>query len=88
MILIYRANSAKDKGQYIQEILERIQAVQLLMRLSHDMKILPRRHYAALSEMTENLAKQAQGATEPAVIEQPLLDFFNLCAYDLRYCSR
>ena len=61
VILIYRANSAKDKGQHIQEILERIQAVQLLMRLSHDMKILPRRHYAALSEMTENLAKQAQG---------------------------
>ncbi len=56
VILIYRANSAKDKLQHIQEILERIQAVQLLMRLSHDMKILPRRHYAALSEMTENLA--------------------------------
>ncbi len=61
VILIYRANSAKNKEQHIQEIMERIQAVQLLMRLSHDMKILPRRHYAALSEMTENLGKQAQG---------------------------
>ncbi len=61
VILIYRANSAKDKRQHIESILERVQAVQLLMRLSHDIKILPRRHYAALSEMTESLAKQAQG---------------------------
>ena len=59
--MIYLANSAKNKVQHIEEILERVQAVQLLMRLSHDMKILPRRHYAALSQMTENLAKQAQG---------------------------
>ncbi len=61
VVLIYRANSAKDKRQYIESILERVQAVQLLMRLSHDIKILPRCHYAALSEMTESLAKQAQG---------------------------
>jgi hypothetical protein len=32
-----------------------------MMRLSHDMKILTRRNYAALSEMTDSLAKQAQG---------------------------
>jgi hypothetical protein len=32
-----------------------------MMRLSHDMKILTRRNYAALSEMTDCLAKQAQG---------------------------
>lgn len=57
MVLIYRANSAKNKAQHIEQILERVQAIQLLMRLSHDMKILPRRHYAALSEMTEDLAK-------------------------------
>jgi hypothetical protein len=61
VVLIYRANSAKNKSRHIEQILERVQAVQLLMRLCHDMKILPRRHYAALSQMTENLAKQAQG---------------------------
>ncbi len=61
VILIYRANSAIDKKQHIESILERVQAIQLLMRLSHDMKILSRRHYAALSEMTDSLAKQAQG---------------------------
>ena len=61
VILIYRANSAIDKKQHIESILERVQAIQLLMRLSHDMKILSRRHYAALAEMTDSLAKQAQG---------------------------
>ena len=61
VVAIYRANSATDKNQHIQSILERVQTIQLLMRLSHDMKILTRRHYAALSEMTDSLARQAQG---------------------------
>jgi hypothetical protein len=61
VIAIYRANSAADKSQHIQSIIERVQAIQLLLRLSHDMKILTRRHYAALSEMTDSLARQAQG---------------------------
>jgi hypothetical protein len=61
VVLIYRANSAINKKQHIESILERVQAIQLLMRLSHDMKILSRKHYAVLSEMTESLAKQAQG---------------------------
>ncbi len=61
VVMIYRANSAASKKQHINAILERIQAVQLLMRLSHDMKILPRGHYAALAEMTDGLGRQAQG---------------------------
>ena len=50
VVMIYRANSAADKAQHIESIVERVQAIQLTMRLSHDMKILPRRHYAALSD--------------------------------------
>ena len=61
VVMIYRANSAGSKMQHIESILERIQAVQLLMRLSHDMRVLPRSHYAALSEMTDSLGRQAQG---------------------------
>jgi hypothetical protein len=61
VVLIYRANSAGSKKQHIESILERIQAIQLLMRLSHDMRVLARRHYAALSEMTDTLGRQAQG---------------------------
>jgi hypothetical protein len=61
VVLIYKANSAMDKEQHIAMILERVQVVQLLMRLSHDMKILTRKHYAAIAEMTDSLARQAQG---------------------------
>jgi len=61
VVMIYRANSAIDKKEHIESIMERIQAIQLLMRLSHDMKILPRRHYAALAQMTDDLGRQAQG---------------------------
>ena len=45
VVMIYRANTAISKKQHIDSILERIQAVQLLMRLSHDIRILPRTHY-------------------------------------------
>ena len=61
VVIIYRANSAVNKKQHIEWILERIQAIHLLMRLSHDMKVLPRNHYAALAEMTDTLGRQAQG---------------------------
>jgi hypothetical protein len=61
VVVIYRANSATDKNRHIESIVERVQAIQLMMRLAHDMKILSRRNYAALSEMTDGLARQAQG---------------------------
>jgi hypothetical protein len=61
IVLIYKANSAKDRAMHLQQILERVQVVQLLMRLCHDIKILQRRHYAELAEKTDSLARQAQG---------------------------
>ena len=61
VVHIYRANSAINKKQHIESILERIQAIHLLLRLSSDMKILTRRNYAALSQMSDGLGKQAQG---------------------------
>ena len=38
VVLIYRANSTMDKVNHIQNILERIQVVQLMIRLSHVLK--------------------------------------------------
>ncbi len=61
VIFIYRANSARDKTAHIEAILERIQVIQVLIRLSHDMRILQRKHYARLAEMTDGLGRQAQG---------------------------
>jgi hypothetical protein len=61
VVLIYRANSAKDRHASIGEIIERVQVLQLLMRLAHDLGILQRKHYADLAEKTDSLARQAQG---------------------------
>ena len=61
VILIYRANSAKNKVEHLALIVERVQVIQLLIRLSHDMRILQRKHYADLAEKTESLARQSQG---------------------------
>ena len=61
VVLIYKANTAKDKKHHIEMVLERIQVVQLLIRLSHDMRILPRKHYVDLVEKIDGLGRQAQG---------------------------
>lgn len=61
VILIYRANSAKDKTEFLSMIVDRVQLIQLLIRLCHDIRILQRKHYADLAEKTDSLARQAQG---------------------------
>jgi len=61
VVLIYRANSHKDKATFLAMIVERVQLIQLLIRLSHDIRILQRKHYADLAEKTDSLARQAQG---------------------------
>lgn len=61
VVLIYRANSESDRAQTIQKILERIQVAELMIRLAKDLRILSVKHYASLVQMTDSLAKQAQG---------------------------
>ena len=61
VVLIYRANSSENKVAQIEFLLERLQVVELLLRLCHDMKLIPLKSYASVVEMTESLAKQAQG---------------------------
>ena len=61
ILFIYRANSATDRTAHITEIVERIQLVEVMLRMSHDLRVLPRGQYAGLVEMTDSLARQAQG---------------------------
>jgi hypothetical protein len=61
ILFIYRANSAVDRTAHITEIVERIQLVEVMLRMSHDLRVLPRGQYAGLVEMTDSLARQAQG---------------------------
>jgi hypothetical protein len=61
VVLIYRANSSKSKEIHINSMLERLQVIELLLRLSLDMRVLPAKNYAAIVEMIESLGKQASG---------------------------
>ena len=61
VVLIYHANSSENKISHIENLLERLQVVELLLRLCHDMKLIHMKSYSSVVEMTESIAKQAQG---------------------------
>ncbi len=61
IVFISRANSTPDRVALITTILERVQLIQVMMRLAHDLRVLARGHYVGMVEMTDSLARQAQG---------------------------
>jgi len=61
VLLVYRANCARDKVPHLDALLERLQVAELLFRLAHDLKSISQRHYAAAIALTGNIGKQANG---------------------------
>ena len=61
ILYIYRANSTTDRSAHIAVIVERVQLIEVLIRMCHDLRLMTRGHYAGLIEMTDSLARQAQG---------------------------
>jgi hypothetical protein len=61
VVFIYKANSSSDKQEHLSMILERIQVVELLIRLSHDLRILNVKGYSDIVEITDSIARQATG---------------------------
>jgi hypothetical protein len=61
MLFIFKANSARDKVPYIEKLLERIQVVELLLRVSFDKKWISHKQYANAIKLTDNIGKQAMG---------------------------
>lgn len=70
VVLIFRANSARDKRPHLDELIERLQVAELLLRLSRDMRLISTAGYAKAVELTNSVGKQAGGwrrsATSPA----------------------
>lgn len=60
-LLIYRANSARNKVPHLDELLERVQVVELTLRLAHDMRLISVKQYASAIELTDKIGKQANG---------------------------
>lgn len=72
-ILIFRANVAagRERQQYITQILEHIQVIELMLRLALDKHLIGHKQYALAIQITDPLGRQATGwknstATSPA----------------------
>ena len=61
IILIYKVNTTKNKVEFLLQMEEQIQLVYLLLRISHDMKLLPTEKYAGIVEMIDNISSQTKG---------------------------
>lgn len=61
MVLIFRANVAQHKQPHIQALLERLQVVELMLRMSKDKRFISTKQYAAAVELTQNIGRQATG---------------------------
>lgn len=61
VIYIYKANSTRSKAEFLTKMQEQIQLVYLLLRIAHDMKIMPTEKYAGIVEMLDEVAKQTKG---------------------------
>lgn len=77
VVLIYRANCSFSKTTLLDEMLERLQVIELMLRLSRDLRFISIGQYARSIELTDSIGKQANGwrkSSVPApVAEQPRL---------------
>ena len=61
VVLVFRANVAQDKEPHLLDLLERLQVINLMLRLGMDKGIIARPAYAKAVEMTTSIGKQANG---------------------------
>ncbi len=59
VIYVYRANSSNSKLEHLAPLQERLLVVDLMLRLTHDLKLLDTKAYSICVELTNNLQKQA-----------------------------
>jgi hypothetical protein len=59
--LIFRANTAREKSGHLQDLIERLQVAELLLRLSRDKRLISVKQYSAAVELTTSIGKQASG---------------------------
>ena len=61
VVLIFRANVAQVKAPFLISLIERVEVVNLLLRLSRDLRFIPTKQYAAAIALTASIGKQANG---------------------------
>lgn len=71
-VLIFRANCSADKEPHLQQLVERLQVAELILRLSRDKHLISNGQYAKAVEMTQSIGRQATGWRRSAL--RPLRD--------------
>jgi hypothetical protein len=61
VVFVYKANSNKKKSFFIEQILERMQVLELILRLCKDLRLLTVKQFSEIVTLTDNIARQAQG---------------------------
>ena len=62
VVCVYRSNFARHgRKELIEKALERVQTLELLIRLCHDMRLINNKSHAALIELTDSIGRQATG---------------------------
>ena len=67
LILVYRANVAENKVPHLVGLIEKVQMVELLTRLSLDMGKISPGQYAGVISLTTSIGKQANGWKKSSV---------------------
>lgn len=60
-VLIFRANTRRDKVPHLLELIERVQKIELLLRLARDKHYIATGQYAKAVKLTDNIGRQANG---------------------------
>ncbi|MEI7478607.1 MAG: four helix bundle protein [bacterium] len=58
IIAIYRANSHRDKQQYLEQARAHIEVVRLLIRLIKDLREIDVKAFVTINQMIESISKQ------------------------------
>jgi hypothetical protein len=61
VVLIFRANVAREKASDLSTLIERLQVAELLLRLSRDKHLISTGQYAKAIALTNSVGKQASG---------------------------
>lgn len=69
--LIFKANIALNKVPYIENLLEHVQVVELLLRLSRDMRFISIKQYTNVIDITDQIGKQSTGWKKQQMAASP-----------------
>ncbi|WP_338523328.1 four helix bundle protein [Pseudomonas batumici] len=59
LMLIARANSTRDRRQFLTDLVEKVQVIEFLMRLFKDSRFISIGQHAKMIEVTTSIGKQA-----------------------------